>query len=112
MQESVLIDVLSIPSGRQTETLAALRAGLEAFRHIDGFVEAGVLTSRDGAKVAWYLSMRSAEDWESAAERAEICERLRALQSIGSSHTDAFDRIWVIAPPTERGPIEVSYGAF
>jgi hypothetical protein len=56
--------------------------------------------------------MRSADALESAVERDEIRERVLALQSIGSSHGDAFDRICVTAPPTARGPINVSYGAF
>jgi len=37
---------------------------------------------------------------------------MRALEAIGTAHPNAYERISVIAPPTDRGPMEVSYGAF
>jgi hypothetical protein len=56
--------------------------------------------------------MRSAEGWKGAAEREDVRERMEALESIGGSAADAFERVWVIVPPTGRGPVEVSYGSF
>ena len=112
MPESVMIDIWTVPSGRQEEMTEGLRAAFEQFRLIDGFIGAGVLANYDGTKVASYVRMRSAADLQSAAENDEVRERLRALEAIGSSHADAYERTCVIAPPMDSGPIEVNLGAF
>ena len=66
MPESVMIDIWTVPSGRQEEMTEGLRAAFEQFRLIDGFIGAGVLANYDGTKVASYVRMRSAADLQSA----------------------------------------------
>jgi heme-degrading monooxygenase HmoA len=111
-QESVVIDICTVPAGRQQAMIDRLLASLEALRLIDGFIEAGALPNREGTKVVWYLRMRSAEDWNRAADSAEVRERIRTLESISDSHIDVVERAWVIVAPTEQGVTEVSYGSF
>jgi hypothetical protein len=111
-QESVMIDIWTVPSGRQREMTDELRAAFEDFRSIDGFIEGGVLANHDGTKVASYVRMKSPAELQRAAEQEDVRERMRALQAIGSSHADTHERVWVIAPPTDHGPVEVAYGAF
>ena len=111
-QDSVIIDIWTVPSGRQQEMIDQLLAAFEELRLIDGFVEAGALPNRDTTKVAWYLRMRFPGDRKSVAAREAVRKRMRTLESIGGSQADAFERKWVIVPPRESGPTEVSYGSF
>ena len=111
-QELVVIDMWTVPSGRQQEITDALRAALEKLRRVDGFIEGDVLANSDDSKVASFVRFRSAEDWQRVAEHEEFREQMRALEAIGISHANAYERIWVIAPPTDRGPFDASYGAF
>ena len=110
-RESVVIDVWTVPSGRQEEMIKEPLAAFEQFRQIDGFIEGGVLSNRDETKVASYLRMRSAADLQRASELEEVRERLSALAAIGSSRAEVYDRMWVIAPPRDRGSVQVSRGA-
>ena len=105
--ELVIIDVWAVPAGHEQEMIDRLLCALGEFRSIDGFVEAGVLRNRRRTKVAWYLRMRSAE----IAECGEVRRRILALESLGGSQIDAFERVSVIVPSPESGPTEVSYGA-
>jgi heme-degrading monooxygenase HmoA len=111
-QQLVIIDMWTVAPGRHQEMTKALRAGLEQLRVIDGFIEGDVLANGDQTRVASFVRFRSAEDWERATELEEFRERMRALEAIGSSHATAYERMAVIAPPMEHGPIEVSHGAF
>ena len=111
-QESVIIDTWTVPSGHQREMIDALRAAFEEFRLIDGFIEGGVLANTDDTTVASYVRVRSEDDWRSATEREQVREQIRTLESIGSSHADAYERRWVIAPPPDRGPVEVRPGSW
>jgi len=111
-QELVIIDIWTVAPGRQQEMADALRAGLERLRLIDGFIEGDVLANWDETRVASFVRMRSAADWERATEDDEFVEQMRTLEAIGSSDGDAYERMAVIAPPKEHGPIDVSYGAF
>ena len=111
-QESVIIDIWTVPSGRQQEVIDELLAAFDDFRLVDGFIEAGALPSREKTKVAWYVRMRFVEDWKNAAACEPVRERIRALESIGGSPADAFERGWVILPPTKPGATAVTYGSF
>jgi hypothetical protein len=111
-QESVMIDIWTVPSGRQKEMAEQLRDAFEDFRSIDGFREGGVLANQDGTKVAAYVRMRSPAELRRATEQVDVRERIGDLQEIGSSHADTYERLWVVAPPIEHGPVRVSYGAF
>lgn len=111
-QHLVIVDIWTVAPDRQQELTDALRAALEQLRLMDGFIEGDVLANGDGTKVASFVRVRSAEDWERATQQEEFLEQMRALEAIGGSHADVYERIAVIAPPSERGPIEVSYGAF
>lgn len=111
-QESVIIDTWTVPSGRQEELINELLAAFEQFRLIDGFIEGGVLANGDDTKVASYVRMRSTTDSERAAEHQELRERMNALTAIGSSHADAYEHRWVIAPPRHSGPVQTSRGAY
>jgi heme-degrading monooxygenase HmoA len=111
-QESVMIDIWTVPSGHQQEMAEALRDAFEDFRSIEGFCEGGVLANQDGTKVAAYLRMRSPAELQRAVEQDDARERTRELREIGSSHADTYERLWVIAPPMEHGPVQVSHGAF
>ena len=71
-----------------------------------------MLANDDEAKVASFVRFRSAEDWKQATEREEFLEHMRALEAIGTSHADVYERMAVIAPPRDLGPTKVSYGAF
>jgi hypothetical protein len=110
-QESVIIDVWTVPSGRQEEMIDALLAAFEQLRLFDGFLEGGVLANGDSTKVAAFVRMRSPADRQQGAERAEVRERMDALSAIGSSHADTYERMWVIAPPHHAGPVQTSRGA-
>jgi hypothetical protein len=112
MAESVIIGIWSVPSGREQEMIDALLDAFQELRLSDGFIEAGALQNREKTKVAWYLRMRFAENGNGAAEREGVRQRIRALESIGGSRVDAFERVCVIVPPSETGPTEVSYGSF
>ena len=111
-KETVFIDVWSIPPGHQQEMIDVLLDAFEAFRLVDGFIEGGVLTTPDASKMAWYLRIELAEDRQRSEQRQEVCERIRALESIGNSRAEAFERVRVIAPRTDGGPVEVNYGSF
>jgi heme-degrading monooxygenase HmoA len=112
-QELVIIDIWTVAPGRQQEEMAdALRASVERLRLIDGFIEGDVLANWDETRVASFLRFRSAADWERVTEDDEFVEQMRTLESIGSSEGDAYERMAVIAPPKEHGPIDVSYGTF
>jgi heme-degrading monooxygenase HmoA len=111
-QELVIIDIWTVAPGRQQEMADALRAGLERLRLIDGLIEGDVLANWDETRVASFVRMRSAADWERATEDDEFVEQMRTLESIGRSDGDAYERMAVIALPREHGPIEISYGAF
>jgi hypothetical protein len=109
-QESVIIDIWTVPSGRQEEMINELLAAFEQFRLMDGFIAGGVLTNGADTKVASYVRVRSAADREGAAERGEVRERMRALATIGSSHADTYERMWVIAPPRHSDPVQTFRG--
>ena len=112
-QESVIVDVWTVPSGRHEAMIKELHAAFEHFRReIDGFIEGGVLSNGDETKVASYLRVRSAGDLQRGAKLEEVRDRLSALAAIGSSHADRYDRVWVIAPPRDSGPVRISRGAF
>ena len=112
-KELVIIDIWTVAPGRQQEEMAdALRASVERLRLSDGFIEGDVLANWDETRVASFLRFRSAADWERVTEDDEFLEQMRALEAIGSSDGDAYERMAVIAPPRERGPIEISHGAF
>jgi hypothetical protein len=111
-QESVVIDIWTIPSGRQGEMINELVAAFEQFRLIDGFIEGGVLANGDDTKVASYVRVRSTAERERGAEHEEVRERMSALAAIGSSHADAYERVWVTASPRPGGPVHTSRGAF
>jgi heme-degrading monooxygenase HmoA len=111
-QELVIMDIWSVAPSRRRELIDALRAGLEQLRIMDGFIEGDVLASRDETKVASFVRFRSAEDWERVTEDEGLLEQMRALAAIGSSDADAYERMAVIAPPRDHGPVDVSYGAF
>ena len=49
---------------------------------------------------------------ESGADHEEVRERMSALAAIGRSHADAYETVWVTAPPRHSGPMQVSRGAF
>ena len=93
-QESVLIDVWTVPSGRQADMIKEPLAPFEPFRLIDGFIQGGVLAHGDDTKVASYLRVRSAADLQRGAVRDEVRGRMSALAAIGSSHADAYERMW------------------
>jgi len=112
VQESVVIDVWTVPSGRQKEMIEELLATFEQVRLIDGFIEGVVLADADETKVASYLRVRSAADLERGRKLEEVRERLSALEAIGIAHADRYDHMWVIASPTPSGPVRVSRGAF
>jgi hypothetical protein len=57
-------------------------------------------------------ALRSATDWERATEDDEFLQQMRALEAIGTSDGDAYERTAVIAPPRDHGPVRISYGAF
>src|SRR5690242_18405553 len=105
-QESVIIDVWTVPSGRQEDMINELLATFEQCRLLDGFIEGRVLANEDGTRVASFVRIRSAEDRQRGVERDEVRKRMKALTAIGSSHADAYERVWVIAPPTDSGPVE------
>jgi hypothetical protein len=109
-QESVIIDIWTVPSGRQEEMINELLAAFEQFRLMDGFIAGGVLTNGDDTQVASCVRVRSAADREGAAERGEVRERMRALATIGSSHADSYERMWVIAPPRHGDPPQTFRG--
>ena len=111
-QELVIVDMWTVPSDRHRQMADALRAAHEQLRRVDGFIEADVLANEDDTKVAAFVRFRSAEDWQRATEHEGFREQMRALEAIGSPHPDTYERISVIAPPTDRGPIEVTYGQF
>jgi heme-degrading monooxygenase HmoA len=111
-EELVIIDIWTVGPGRQQEMADALRAGLERLRLIDGFIEGDVLANDDETKVASFVRFRSAEDWKRATEHEEFLDHMRALEAIGTSHTDVYERMAVIAPPRQLGPMKVPYGAF
>ena len=67
-QESVIIDIWTVPPGRQEEMINELRAAFERFRLIDGFIEGGVLANGDDTKMASYVRVRSSADRERGAE--------------------------------------------
>jgi heme-degrading monooxygenase HmoA len=109
---SVVIDIWTVPSGREQEIIDALCAAFEQFRCMDGFIEGGVLANSDGTRIASYVKARSAADLQRGMEQEAIRERLRELERLGSSHRDAYERKWVAVPPGDRGSVEVSHGAF
>ena len=111
-QELMIIDIWTVAADRQQEMTRALRAGLDRLRLIDGFIEGDVLANRDRTKVASFVRFRSAEDWERVTENEEFLEHMRALEAIGTSHADAYERTAVIAPPRDHGRTKVSHGAF
>ena len=111
-QELVIIDIWTVAPGRKQEMAGALRAGLERLRLIDGFIEGDVLANWDETRVASFVRFRSAADWERATEDDEFLEQMRALEALGTSDGDAYERTAVIAPPRDHGPIRVSYEAF
>jgi len=111
-QELVIIDIWTVPPGRQQQLTDALRRGLEQLRVMDGFIEGDVLANGDETKVASFVRFESAQDWQRVTEHKEFVEQMRALEAIGSPHADAYERMAVIAPPRDRGPFEGSYGAF
>ena len=47
-----------------------------------------------------------------ATEHEEFRAQMRALEEIGTSHAGAYERMAVIAPPMDRGPLKAAYGAF
>jgi len=111
-QELVVVDIWTVPSGRRQEMTEALRAAHEQLRRADGFIEGDLLSNDDDTKVAAFVRFRSAADWQRVAELEEFREQMRALEAIGISHADSYERVSVIAPPTDGGPLEVSYGKF
>jgi heme-degrading monooxygenase HmoA len=111
-EELMIIDIWTVAPDRQREMTRALRAGLDQLRLIDGFIEGDVLANGDKTKVASFVRFRSAEDWERATEHEGFLERMRALEAIGTSHPDAYERTAVIASPRDHGPTKVSHGAF
>ena len=111
-QELVIVDMWTVPPGHHQQMTDALRAAHEQLRRADGFIEGDVLSNDDDSKVAAFVRFRSAEDWQRAAELEEFREQMRALEAIGSAHPITYERISVIAPPSERGATEVTYGAF
>jgi len=111
-QELVIIDIWTVAPGRQQQMADALRAALEQLQLVDGFIEGDVLANWDQTRVASFVRFRSAADWQRATEDYEFLEQIRALEAIGSSDGDAYERMAVIAPPRQRGPIEISPGAF
>lgn len=110
-QESVIIEIWTVPPGRQEEMINELRTAFEQFRLIDGFIEGSVLANGDDTKMASYVRVRSAADRERGAEHETVRERTSALAAIGSSHADAYESVWVTAPPSHSGPVQVSRGA-
>jgi heme-degrading monooxygenase HmoA len=111
-EQSVLIDIWTVPPGHQQQMIDELCAAFEEFRRIDGFIEGGVLANSDGTQIASYAKMRSAADLQRGMEQEEVRARIRALEELGSSHRDAYERLWVAVPPRDRGSVQVSYGAF
>ena len=111
-EELVIVDMWTVPSDRHQQMADALRAAHEQLRRADGFIEGDVLANDDDTKVAAFVRFRSAEDWQRATELEEFREQMGALEAIGSSHAETYARISVIAPPTDRGPIEVTHGQF
>jgi len=111
-KELIIIDLWTVAPDRRQEMTRALRAGLDQLRLIDGCIEGDVLANDDKTKVASFVRFRSAEDWERATEHEEFLEHMRALEAIGTSHADVYERTAVIAPPRDHGPTKVSHGAF
>jgi hypothetical protein len=59
-QESEIMDMWAVPSGRQQEVIDGLLGLFEQLRLIDGFVDGRVQAGLDGTKVMSYSRMRSA----------------------------------------------------
>ncbi len=68
----------------------ALRELLEQARLLDVFVDGRIHASLDGNNVMPYSTMRSAADHQRFEERAEIRERLQALEAIAVPHRNAY----------------------
>jgi putative copper export protein len=64
------------------------------------------------ATIAAYVRMQSLAELERATEQQELRERMRELQATGSSHSDTYEHVWVVAPPSDHGPVQVAHGAF
>ncbi len=111
--ESVIIDVWTVPDGRQQEATDGFMALFEALRVLDGFLDGRLHASVDGTALLSYVRMRSAADRQNAENRPEIRAQTRALREIARPHPHVYELLRIFVPAHHSpGPPTTEHGSF
>ena len=89
LEETTIIDTMTVPDGRQEEAIAAIRVLYAHLQDLAGFLDARLFQSVNGTVLLSYARMRSRSDRQAAEMHPEVKAALRALRAIGhlSAHT-------------------------
>ena len=89
-EQSIILDMWTVPDGRQEEFLKALEGLFELVRRLDGFLEGQILTGVDQSLFVCYARMRSAKDRDAALIDPEVEAGRRAIGGIAHPRPHAY----------------------
>lgn len=105
LEETTIIDTMTVPDGRQEEAIAAIRVLFTHLQELAGFVDAHLFQSVDGTVLLSYARMRSRSDRQAAEMHPEVKAALRALRAIGHVSVHTYRPVLVVTaePESEAG---------
>jgi heme-degrading monooxygenase HmoA len=103
LEESTIIDTMTVPDGRQEEAIAAVGVLFALLRDITGFLDARLFQSVDGTVLLSYARMRSQSDRQAAEIHPEVKAALRALRAIGHLRAHTYRQVLSVSAEPEGG---------
>ena len=89
-EQSIILDMWTVPDGRQEEFMDALVGLFELVRKLDGFLEGQILTGVDSSLFVCYARMRSAEDRDAALIDPQVGALRRSIGGIAHPRPHAY----------------------
>jgi hypothetical protein len=96
LEETTIIDTVTVPDGRQEEAIAAIEVLFTNLQAIGGFVDARLFQSVDGTVLLSYARMRSRSDRQAAEMHPEVKAALRALRAIGHVNVHTYRQVMAV----------------
>jgi len=110
LEESTIIDTMTVPDGRQQEAIAAIGVLFTHLQALAGFIDARLFQSVDGTVLLSYARMRSRSDRQAAEMHPEVKSALRALRAIGHVSVHTYRPVLEVTAESESEPPATGIG--
>lgn len=103
LEETAIIDTMTVPDGRQQEAIAAIKVLFGHLQQHAGFVDAHLFQSVDGTVLLSYARMHSRSDRQAVEMHPEVKAALRALRAIGHVSVHTYRPVLTVTAEPEAG---------